>query len=754
MPASDGPLHRSPADPVPRAISGLHVLEAELENLRATLGALTACVTDEVWVCDAEGRAAPLQPGAVRDESAADSAAGEPGAASSQRRAPEELLLRALRGERLREVEEISRDAATGETRIRLVNAAPLQRADGETIGALAVVRDITARREVEVALRAAGDLLGLKPGPEGADAPDRGQGLQGEAVIGALAGSLRRRAEVLAALDRTNRILTSSLDPELVLRLVMIEAQRLLGTEGAFLLDQDPARDDLLVVAAEGVAEPLLGSRVQAGAALLVRLLGDRQAVWINDLEADPRGADCLPLLVGVPARSLLAVPVVSRWAIRGLLAVVNKSAGKLTGDEAQVLSAIGNVAAVALDNAWLYAAEQERRKQLEAVRSVAAEITRELDLPALLRLIAERAAELVGTHTATVWLWDEEAECLIPQVGLGHEAWILAGRVKLGEGVAGVAAERQQGLVVNDYRAWVQELPPALEQTQITAVLAEPLLYHHQLLGIIAVDNEETGRSFTEEDRKLLALFATHIAIALANAKLFGEVRANQERLQSLSRRLVEVQETERRHLARELHDEIGQALTGLKLILGMGMPAVADPAAPGLADAQALIADLLARVRELSLELRPAMLDDLGLLPALVWYFERYRSRTGVRVVLKHAGLEGRRFHAEVETAAYRIVQEALTNVARHAGVREATVRLWVQEDCLGAQIEDRGKGFDPNAASRTQISGGITGMRERAELLGGRLTVESSQGCGTLVAVEFPLSASTATKATET
>ncbi len=134
---------------------------------------------------------------------------------------------------------------------------------------------------------------------------------------------------------------------------------------------------------------------------------------------------------------------------------------------------------------------------------------------------------------------------------------------------------------------------------------------------------------------------------------------------------------------------------------------------------------------------------MLDDLGLLPTLVWRFERYTARTNVQVLFKHAGLEGRRFPPDVETAPYRIVQEALTNVARHAGRWEAAVRLWAGEDCLGARIEDWGKGFEPETALAAHASGGLNGMRERAELLGGHLTVESTPEVGTLVAAEFPL-----------
>src|SRR5262249_8395019 len=142
-----------------------------------------------------------------------------------------------------------------------------------------------------------------------------------------------------------------------------------------------------------------------------------------------------------------------------------------------------------------------------------------------------------------------------------------------------------------------------------------------------------------------------------------------------------------------------------------------------------------ELMGRVRELSLNLRPAMLDDLGLLPALLWHFDRYTAQTGIAVAFKHSGLEGRRFASELETAAYRITQEALTNVARHARVREATVRLWAAQDSLCVQIEDQGTGFDPKAVLGTGHSSGLSGMRERASLLGGRLIIDSLLGGGT-------------------
>jgi signal transduction histidine kinase len=132
---------------------------------------------------------------------------------------------------------------------------------------------------------------------------------------------------------------------------------------------------------------------------------------------------------------------------------------------------------------------------------------------------------------------------------------------------------------------------------------------------------------------------------------------------------------------------------------------------------------------------------LLDDLGLLSALLWHFERYAHVTGVRVHFEHSGID-RRFDPEVETGAYRIAQEALTNVARHARVCDATVRIWADEHVLRLEMTDRGAGFDQTAAELRRSSG-LTGMRERAALLGGRLTIDSSPGSGTRVLAELPL-----------
>ncbi len=227
----------------------------------------------------------------------------------------------------------------------------------------------------------------------------------------------------------------------------------------------------------------------------------------------------------------------------------------------------------------------------------------------------------------------------------------------------------------------------------------------------------------------------------------QLLEQVRAGHEQLQALSRRLVQAQEEERRNIARELHDEIGQVLTGLKLMLDTSLRLPAEVIAGRLQEAQALVGHLIDQVQELALDLRPTMLDDYGLLPALTWHLERFKTQTGIDVAFEHCGLE-QRLPPTVETAAYRIAQEALTNVARHAAVNHAALSLTVDGEELRIRIADQGKGFDVKTVVAAGTSTGLSGMRERASALGGRLTVEGEPGGGTRITAVLPFSRSLA------
>lgn len=268
-------------------------------------------------------------------------------------------------------------------------------------------------------------------------------------------------------------------------------------------------------------------------------------------------------------------------------------------------------------------------------------------------------------------------------------------------------------------------------------------PLLVQDAAIGLLKLEARE-GESFDNEDVDIAREVAGVLAIAIQDSRLFEEVDASRKRLRALSHRLVQVQEQERRLIARELHDEIGQALTGLKFSLETLEGQVAAARVEQVRESRSIALQLLGRVRDLSLDLRPAMLDDLGLLPALLWLTDRYSRQTGVEVDFRHSRLE-QRFDPEIETAAYRIVQEALTNVARHSGCRRTEVFVMASDRSLVARVKDDGVGFLLKDAVARQDSSGLSGMNERASLLGGMLTVESNPGKGTSITAEFPVAA---------
>ncbi len=219
---------------------------------------------------------------------------------------------------------------------------------------------------------------------------------------------------------------------------------------------------------------------------------------------------------------------------------------------------------------------------------------------------------------------------------------------------------------------------------------------------------------------------------------------LRTYADQMRALSLRLVNAQETERRALAHELHDEIGQMLTGLNMVLEAGTQETADQIRARLRTAQQVVTDLTAQVRQMSLDLLPPMLDDLGLLPTIRWHIRRYREQTHIVVDFTHGEVPPP-IPSQVATVAYRIIQEALTNVARYAQVDHAAVQIWLHAGQLAITIEDEGCGFDVAAALHAHHSVGLAGMHERVLLLGGQLTIDSTPGEGTRLYALLPLTA---------
>ncbi len=213
--------------------------------------------------------------------------------------------------------------------------------------------------------------------------------------------------------------------------------------------------------------------------------------------------------------------------------------------------------------------------------------------------------------------------------------------------------------------------------------------------------------------------------------------------KQLREISQHLADVQEAERRFIAKELHDDIGQLLTGLKLMLELAETQSPSERQSTLENAKNTISELSSHVRNLSLDLRPAMLDDFGLFAALEWLFERYTKQTRITVKHNFSFLDERRFPKRIETAVFRIIQESLTNVARHGNVTEVEVSIQVNHR-LQIEIHDQGRGFDlSEIESSAHQTGGLSGMHERAAWLGGDFEIVSSPGAGTSILASFTI-----------
>jgi GAF domain-containing protein/anti-sigma regulatory factor (Ser/Thr protein kinase) len=552
-----------------------------------------------------------------------------------------------------------------------------------------------------------------------------------------------RRRRES-SALGGVSQMLAQSLHSGDVARRIVDCVRDLMGLLAASVYTADPESGMLDEIACAGRSpfqdRPPRNPRGTGAVGLAV---AERRAVVSNDVLTDPRlrySQEARAVIEKTLVRSVLAVPLIVKDQVIGALGLVDTTGRVFTTDDVQLAQAFADQAAVALENARLYADAERRRVEAETLAGVVRTISATLDLDAILRHVAAAGRELCASDIAHILLRDADSDTMFDRYGVGHcsapEDWP---HVERGKGAGGTAWSTgrpyRTSNRLGDPRIG-RDYSEQVAREGVVTTLVVPIWIGGQVEGLLYVSNR-TPRPFSDRDEAILSRLADHAAIAIQNATLFS-------RLQGLSGRLMEVQEAERRHLARELHDEIGQLLTGLRLTLDVPEPPSAS-VRERLGQAQILVQELLDRIRALSLDLRPSILDDLGLLPALLGHVERYTSQTKIRVHLEHSGLD-RRFPPETETAAYRIVQEALTNVARHGRVDEVTVRLWATDETLGVQVEDHGAGFDPRMVLEAGRSGGLAGLRERAALLNGHLTVETEPGRGVRLTAEVPLNGS--------
>jgi signal transduction histidine kinase len=537
-----------------------------------------------------------------------------------------------------------------------------------------------------------------------------------------------------LRALVEAGVAIASELSLDALLQRLVEKAAELTGARYAALGVIDPGGSGLEQFVTTGIdaeTHAAIGD-LPRGRGILGALIRDASALRLDDLGEDPRSVGFPPN--HPPMRSFLGVPIMLRGVAYGNFYLTEKEGGRdFTEEDEELVTLLGSQAAVAIENARLYEASTGWSRQLESLNEVGNALVTETDLDRLLDLIARRLRELLDARVVMVVLPEGREELRFAAVA-GDGAENLVGRATTREGSkSGRVLERRRSERVDSVLDDPDVNPEATRLLGARTGLWVPLVTRGQAIGVIAAhDKLGDDARFTDYDLRLAETFATRASVA---------VDLSERIARDALRRVVEAQELERRRLSRELHDETGQALTSILLGLrSLEESLETDDARAATADLRELVVATLQDVRRLAVELRPSALDDFGLVAALEHLTASFQEQTAIEVDLGVALGEGR-LPGEVETALYRIVQEALTNVVKHARAQRVSISLTRMQHSVKAVVEDDGQGFDPEDTREGGF--GVVGMRERLSLFGGRLVVESRPGAGTTIVADVPL-----------
>jgi signal transduction histidine kinase len=535
--------------------------------------------------------------------------------------------------------------------------------------------------------------------------------------------------SERLRGLVETGIALSSELSLESLLLRVVETAVELTGAAYGALGVIDPsgsALEQFITVGMEDEQRRSIGD-LPRGRGILGVLIHDREMLRLRDLTQDPRSVGFPP--GHPPMETFLGVPIALRGTSFGNLYLTEKAGGaEFTTDDEEIVRLLAAQAAVAVENARLYESSRRWARQLESLNEVSEALVGESDLTQLFELAADRLRELVDARVVMIQRPTADRQSLVVEAASGDGAErVRSLKVDVARSKSGRTFERRRSeridSLIDDPE--VDQAAPRL--VEATAALYVPLVVRDQAVGVIvAYDKRGAAPRFSDADMRIAQAFANRAAVAIELSE-----RVGRQSVQAL----LDGQELERTRLARELHDETGQALASILLGLKAVEQQIGEEPVKTIRE---LVGSALDDVRRLTVELRPPALDDFGLAPAVerLAAIVRDRSGLGVDVSVTTGDLP-----PDHSTAIYRIVQEALTNVVKHASARTVSIVVRNVDGAVRAVIEDDGVGF--RAGSVRENALGLVGMRERALLLGGRFEVESSPGGGTTLVAELPL-----------
>ena len=391
------------------------------------------------------------------------------------------------------------------------------------------------------------------------------------------------------------------------------------------------------------------------------------------------------------------------------------------------------------------------EAHRNLTALNTIASKVSQSLDLDTVLSSALDKTLEIMRVKTGGILLWDEEKQMLCYRVHHGLSKDHVQGVCwRLGEGIVGRVAQAGEAILVED----ISKDPRAahlglIDADGLQAFASVPLRSKDKVLGVLNIASHDT-RKFSPDDVKLLESLAAQIAVAVENAQLHQKIRQQDESRGELLREMFSIQEEERKRIARELHDETTQTLASLAAsleVVASVLPAGTRGVRARLKKLQSLSIGILDGIHKIIYELRPTLLDDLGLVAATRWLIDNHLEAAGISVNFQTIGRE-RRLPSHLETALFRVIQEAIYNIARHASARNASVSLHFKKNNTKVIVRDDGTGFNVEEAitSKDRPRGlGLLGMKERVELLNGTFIIRSRPGGdGTEIDIEIPTS----------
>lgn len=530
------------------------------------------------------------------------------------------------------------------------------------------------------------------------------------------LYGEVRDRLAEVTGLQAASAAVAEALQPERALRVLAQQAQSLSGAATVSIELLDPGGKDLDVQVAVGDhAVELTAMRVPAEGSLVGQAIATGQP----------------QLLAGDAHDSLLVLPLRARGRTLGTLSAYAPPERAFDTRDVDLLATFASQAAVSLDNAQLYGELQSRLDDMVGLQRLGALLLEEHDFDRVLRSICEQLQRLTDAGGVGLALLDEDPRFLEMRTVVGPSAAALRGaRIPMEGSFAAVALRTNQPQRSDDAQNDPRGHQTSLVLGNTRTLLSVPMKTRQRTVGVLSVYNKTTDTGFTDRDAELATFFANQAAAAIENARL-------SERMREYA--VIE----ERNRLARELHDSVTQSLFSVTLLADASLALIdRDPAKARerLERANELAQGALAEMRDLIFQLRPMTLKEEGLLSALRKHLVAIHSRHGVLVDLRVEGVE-RRLVSAVEDAAFRIIQETLNNVVKHARVDRAEVVLTFAGAGVTVQTVDQGLGFDPGRASAGPTFG-MASMRERVESVGGTLEVASYPGEGTRIIAWLP------------